>query len=128
MLGRLEYDTATLESAFASYQAPSLSPSFHKNEPARIGFFVGSQWVGSLTSLSSLRSDNGLSFKVQFDPTSRTPYDISLGKRDEPSITDETPFVETVPIRRGAIPFLAEPVDRSKQTLEKGEEKGFLQK
>lgn len=145
MLGRLEYDPATFESSFASYQAPSsvpssasssspLSSSSEKDDLARVGFFVGSQWVGSLTSLSSLavaRSDNSVSFRVQFDPTSRKPYDISLGKGDvvaPPSISEETPFVETVPIRRGAVPFLAEPVDHSKQTTEKGEEKTFLQK
>lgn len=106
-IGRIVFDSRTTQSAISDYD---LSPLWTEltaaaataaaavpdaDELVRLGFFRESEWVGSLTCLSSLLRASGdggwgTLFKVEFDPISKEPYQVSL----EPGRKSETGFDE----------------------------------
>lgn len=135
-IGRITFDAKSTQSAISGYRLPPIlaESANARDEMVRLGFFLNSRWVGSLTTLSALLSTSsgesangdggshggrGTLFKVQFDPISKQPYQISLESRPQSEPTrgqrvsnphsQSAPDAQLIMVRQGVAPTYNDP-------------------
>ncbi|PKX99905.1 hypothetical protein P168DRAFT_245051 [Aspergillus campestris IBT 28561] len=145
-LARISYDSSSLKSDLISYSPPqkSLSADSDSEELVRVGLYAstpanGKQWVGTITSLSSLapKQEQGqgqgqLALRLYVSPSNEI-YHVSLAPASGPaaaSTTADGPTIEVVPAETGPQPHLNRPVVLSEdgQNPEEVVEKTMFQK
>lgn len=119
ILSRVSYDPTSLKSNVLSYDPPNNIAEHNDDDLVRIGLFTSTptnskQWVGSLTSLSSLTSngDHKQTLRLLLGPSNEIYHvSLSLTSSSSPSNTSTTyPDVELVPGESGPRPYLNRPV------------------
>lgn len=140
-LARISYDSSSLKSDLLSYSPPqkSLGADDDSGELVRVGLYSstpsnGRQWVGTITSLSSLAPKEGqgqLALRLYLSPSNEI-YHVSLGPSSSPATasTSDGPAVEVIPAETGPQPHLNRPVVLSEdgQNPEEVVEKTMFQK
>lgn len=139
-LARISYDSSSLKSDLLSYSPPqkSLGADDDSGELVRVGLYStpsnGRQWVGTITSLSSLAPKEGqgqLALRLYLSPSNEI-YHVSLGPSSLPAAasTSDGPAVEVIPAETGPQPHLNRPVVLSEdgQNPEEVVEKTMFQK
>ncbi|OJJ84891.1 uncharacterized protein ASPGLDRAFT_66355 [Aspergillus glaucus CBS 516.65] len=144
-LGRVSYDPTSLESNVLSYSPPAASRKTtdaedHTDKLVRVGLYTSTpanpkQWVGTLTSLSSLTGvgDAKPTIQLHLGPSNEV-YRVSLRLSSSSSSSDATegikPGVELVRTESGPRPHLNRPIVISPdgQGPQEVVEKTFFQK
>ncbi|PLN81189.1 hypothetical protein BDW42DRAFT_100322 [Aspergillus taichungensis] len=139
-LARISYDSSSLKSDLLSYSPPqkSLGADDDSEDLVRVGLYStsssGRQWVGTITSLSSLARKEGqgqLALRLYLSPSNEI-YHVSLGPSSLPAAASASdgPTVEVIPAETGPQPHLNRPVVLSEdgQNPEEVVEKTMFQK
>lgn len=142
-LARISYDSSSLKSDLLSYSPPQTSlraGDENSDELVRVGLYAstpsnGKQWVGTITSLSSLAPKQGqeqLALRLYVSPSNEV-YHVSLAPASGPaaaSTTADGPTIEVIPAETGPQPHLNRPVVLSEdgQNPEEVVEKTMFQK
>ncbi|KAF9892386.1 hypothetical protein FE257_002163 [Aspergillus nanangensis] len=137
ILARISYDSVSLEHNLLSYSPPKTTEKDSQDQVVRIGLYTSTatntkQWVGSLTSLSSLREDLAPILQLYLGPSNEV-YHVSVMTSSVSTSSPSNvanPSIELVSSKAGPRPHLNRPVVVGPDGTNPDEpaEKTFLQK